>query len=285
MFKRHEEIYSREFFKFADHITLNDCFIVFRHKYEFIAHYDLDELLLPRRYNINEFSEKKHALTCSNTNYVCSKITPFENNNMYDYIKSLIESKRDKRNLDKLSLINFRRTITFKPQQIIEIKLINDLKNIIDNSIKFPTEIFVQTNHLQKYGHRFIIKREDIDYVRYLYKTYNSFFSCANNRYLRNITNINNVFVRYMFYHQNEQDYKGKKVYYYKNVYSVFTHWPLDYEKDTWNVVPSPDSGHLVQHYRDKHEVRSKNYTESIRNIGYDFEYIFLILKKFTNIC
>ena len=220
MFKRHEEIYSREFFKFADHITLNDCFIVFRHKYEFIAHYDLDELLLPRRYNINEFSEKKHALTCSNTNYVCSKITPFENNNMYDYIKSLIESKR-----------------------------------------------------------------EDIDYVRYLYKTYNSFFSCANNRYLRNITNINNVFVRYMFYHQNEQDYKGKKVYYYKNVYSVFTHWPLDYEKDTWNVVPSPDSGHLVQHYRDKHEVRSKNYTESIRNIGYDFEYIFLILKKFTNIC
>ena len=109
--------------------------------------------------------------------------------------------------------------------------------------------------------------------------------SCANDQYLRNIKNFNNSFIRYLFYHQKEKDYKGKKVYYYKNVYSVFTHFPVDYENDTWNVEPSPYSGHLVHHFRDEFQIKYKNFTESIRNIGFDFEYTFFILKNFTNIC
>ncbi len=295
LLKRQQDIFSRGLFTSADHITLNDCFTNFRLKYEFIAHYDLDELLLPRVFDNNQFFESKKAYTCSkSSSAVCStnpfKISSVGNNHMYEYIKSLIENESNGRNIDKLAAINFRRTLTFKPKEEIEIKLINDLKNIIDNSqkisIKFPTEVFVQTNHLKKYGHKFIIQKEDIDYIKFLYKTYKHFFSCLENQYLRSInSSFDSSFVRYLFYHQNEQDYKPKKVHYYKNVYSVFTHWAVDFENDTWELMPSPYGGHLVHHYRDKLEIKNINFTEPIRNIGFDFEYTFLMLKNFTNFC
>jgi hypothetical protein len=295
LLKRQEDIFSRGLLTSADHITLNDCFTNFRLKYEFIAHYDLYELLLPRVLDNNQFFENKKAYTCSkSSSAVCStnpfKFSSFRNNHLYEYIKSLIENESNGRNIDKLSSINFHRTLTFKPKEEIEIKLINDLKNIIDNSlknsIKFPTEVFVQTNHLRKYGQKFIIKKEDIDYVIFLHKTYKRFFACVDDQYLRSIkSGFNSSFVRYLYYHQKEQDYKPKKVYYYKNVYSVFTHWPVDFENDTWELMPSPNSGHLVHHFRDKLEIKNINFTESIRNIGFDFEYTFFMLKNFTNFC
>ena len=233
--------------------------INFRLKYEFIAHYDLDELLLPRVFDNNQFYESKKAYTCSKSNSaVCStnpfKISTIGNNHMYDYIKSLIENESNVRNIDKLASITFRRRLTFKPKKEIETKLINDLKDIIHNSqtntIKFPTEVFVQTNHIKKYGQKFIIDKEDINHIKFLYKTYKLFFSCVNDQYLRGIdSNLNSSFVRYLFYHQKEKDYKPKKVHYYKNVNSVFTHWAVDFENDTWELIPSPDSGHLVHHY------------------------------------
>jgi hypothetical protein len=64
LLKRQLDIYSRGFYAFADHITLNDCFTVFRLKYEFIAHYDLDETLLPRVYNNYHFSINKKPFDC-----------------------------------------------------------------------------------------------------------------------------------------------------------------------------------------------------------------------------
>jgi hypothetical protein len=125
---------------------------------------------------------------------------------MYEYIKSLIENESNGRNIDKLAAINFRRTLTFKPKREIEIKLINDLKSFDDNShtnsIKFPSEVFVQTNNLKTYGHKFIIEKEDIDYIRFIYKTYQRFFSCVNDKYLSSINSFNTSFVRYMYYHQ-----------------------------------------------------------------------------------
>jgi hypothetical protein len=262
MLNRQQDIFSRVLKTSAGHITLNDCFTNLRLKYEFIAHYDLDELLLPRVFDNNQFFENKKAYTCSKSDSaVCStnpfKISSFGNNHMYEYIKSLIENESNGRNIEKLSSINFRRTLTFKPKKEIEIKLINDLKNIIDNSNKnslnFPAEVFVQTNHLQKYGHKFIIKKEDTDYVKFLYNTYTRFLSFVDDQYLSNISkSFNSSFVRYLFYHQKENDYKPKKVHYYKNVYSVFTHWAVDFENDIWELMPSPYSGHLVHHYRDK---------------------------------
>jgi hypothetical protein len=295
LLKRQQDIFSRGLITSADHITLNDCFTNFRLKYEFIAHYDLDELLLPRVFDNNQFFENKQVYTCSeSSSEVCStnpfKISSIGNNHMYEYIKSLIEKESNGRNIDKLASINFRRTLTFKPKEEIEVKLINDLGNIIDNSlknsIKFPAEVFVQTDHLKKYGQKFIIQKEDIDYIKFFYKTYKRFFSCVDDKYLSSIkSNFSSSFVRYLFYHQKEKEYKPKKVHYYKNVYSVFTHWAVDFENDTWDLMPSPDSGHLVHHFRDKLEIKHKNFTEPIRIIGFDFEYTFLMLKNFTNFC
>jgi hypothetical protein len=73
--------------------------------------------------------------------------------------------------MDKLGSICFLRTITFKPKEETEIKLINDLKHIVDNPQNLHAEVFVQTNNLQKYGQIFTIKKEDKNYFRFLYET------------------------------------------------------------------------------------------------------------------
>jgi hypothetical protein len=87
LLKRQQDIFSRGLITSADHITLNDCFTNFRLKYEFIAHYDLDELLLPRVFDNNQFFENKQVYTCSeSSSEVCStnpfKISSIGNNHM-----------------------------------------------------------------------------------------------------------------------------------------------------------------------------------------------------------
>jgi hypothetical protein len=293
LFKHHQNIFSRDFHRVGEHITLNDCFTVFRQKYEFISHYDLDEMLLPRAYNNYEFSNNKTVFTCAETRSICSikplQISSISTNYIYDYVKSLIKNERRGRNIDKLSSIDFRRTITFKPKEEVEIKLIDDLKNIIYNSVKdtkmFPTEIFLKPNESKAIGQIFTINENDLDYIKHIISTYENFLSCANDEYLSNITSLSKNFVRYMFYHQNHFNYKSKKIHYYKNVFSVFTHWAVDFDNETWDISPSPYSGHFIHHFRESHEKMSKNSTQSIRNFGIDFEYTFSLLKNFTHFC
>ena len=110
--------------------------------------------------------------------------------------------------------------------------------------------MFIQTNQNKKYGQILKIDKADINYLKFLYKTYTKFYLCVYDHYLSKINTFNKNFVRFMFYHQNEIDYKSKKVHYYKNVHSVFTHWAVDFENDTWSISTSPDSGHLIHHFR-----------------------------------
>jgi hypothetical protein len=64
--------------------------------------------------------------------------------------------------------------------------LIKDLGLAVEikNNSLFPIQVFLKETTTNN-GHFFIIEKNDTNYVKYLYETYNNFISCAKNEYLK----------------------------------------------------------------------------------------------------
>ena len=304
LYNSHRFRLNREFFTRADDLTTNDCFTVLRYKHEFIAHYDLDEIIFPRNFdNIKDFYGKKANYNCKNSIEICS-INPFtfknsqnqNQNYIYEYINSLIESERKGRDREKLRSIDFRRTLMIKPNDIVETRILKDLKNIITKvdsnlSISYPLDLFIPLALRKKVGYKFLIQKEDIDYIKYLYKTYFDLIPCSYNEQLKDSINTHKMFddnFFRLFYFMTPYDTKQKnykKIHYYKNVYSIFTHWASDFEEDSWTLIPSPNEGHLIHHFRNSWKFRPDISTDSIRLLNIDYEYLFFLLKHYSSFC
>lgn len=277
-------------------ITRNDCFTVLRCKHEFVAHYDLDEFIFPRSLNnYEDFYKRQSNYSCENKNSICS-LNPFghskDKNYFYNYLNSLIEKERKGRDREKLRSVDFRRTIAFKPSDENTILTINQLKNIIEatNSHEihsYPLDIFIRMNKLKNLGYRFLIEKKDVDYVKYLYRSYENLVPCSFNKYLKESINRDLSLIRFLYFvtEYGMKDKNYKKIHYYKNVNTIFTHWPLDYEEDTWTFIPSPENGHIVHHFREQFKPSQQNFTDSIRLLSVDYEYLFFLLKRFSKFC
>jgi hypothetical protein len=283
-------------------LNTNDCFSVLRYKHEFIAHYDLDEIIFPRSYdNIKDFYEKKSNYDCKNHNKICS-LNPFtfknsgNDNYFYDYLNSLIEIERNGRDREKLRSIDFRRTLIFKPNEEIELKLLNNIKELIEtinskDEVSFPLKLTLKLDSRHKSGYEFLVENEDVGYIKYLYNSYFNLIACSYNKYLNNSVyhdkylDINLARFLYFVTEYEMKNKNFKKIYYYKNVYSIFTHWAMDFEKDSWTFIPSPIDGHLIHHFRKTWKYKHDLTTDSIKILNIDYEYLFFLLKHFSNFC
>jgi hypothetical protein len=300
LLKIHQYRFTREIFVRADDLTTNDCFGVMRYKHEFIAHYDLDEIIFPRSLDsIKDFYEKRANYNCENSDKICS-LNPFKNGKnlpyFYDYLNSLIESERKGRDREKLRSIDFRRTLTIKSNSNVEVKILKDLKTFINkvksNSvISYPTSLIISLSSTTEGGNKFIINRGDIDYVKYLYNSYENLLQCSLHSYLNNSIykdkKLDNNLAQFLYF-VTEYEMKNKnfkKIHYYKNVYTIFTHWATDFEEDSWTFIPSPLDGHLIHHFRKTWKNKSYVSTDSIRLLNIDFEYLFFLLKNYSPFC
>jgi hypothetical protein len=204
LLKSHRFRFNREFIIRADDLTTNDCFSVMRYKHEFIAHYDLDEIIFPRNFdNVLDFCGKNSRYNCRNPNEICS-LNPFTFNNsksknyFYDYLNSFIESERNGRDREKLRSIDFRRTLTLKPNEKVEVKILKDIQNIISSidsnaSIFFPLRLFIPLAERKKVGYEFLIKRDDVSYIKYLYNSYFDLIPYSYNKFLKDSINLDKV--------------------------------------------------------------------------------------------
>jgi hypothetical protein len=300
LLKSHQYRFNREFIIRADDLTTNDCFSVLRYKHEFIAHYDLDEIIFPRSFdNIKDFYEKKSNYNCKNPNEICS-LNPFtfknsgNGNYFYDYLNSLIESERNGRDREKLRSIDFRRTLTLKANDKIEVNILKDIQHIItsnDSNTSYPLRLFIPLAKRKKVGYEFLIKKDDAGYIKHLYNSYFNLIPCSYNKYFNYSINKDKILddnlVRLVYFvtpHDMIQK-NYKKIHYYKNVYSIFTHWATDYENDSWTFIPSPMDGHLIHHFRKSWKFRPDISIDSIRLFNIDYEYLFFLLKHFSDFC
>ena len=288
-----DKIYNRADY---EQLTSNDCFTVLKQKHEFIAYYDTDEYIYPRTMdNFEDFFNKSVIYNCDSKSRssICSK-TPLNfkynnsesNSHFYDYVQSLIGKNSEGRDINKLGSIKFSHAATIIPSEN-EKKLIEDLGSFIQikNYSSFPYKISFKKFQSDNV-HLFEIRKDDIDYVRYLYKAYNSFIPCAYEGYLRKIDNktVDTSLVRYLYYLTEGFGRMGKAIHYYKNVKSLFIHYAEELVEDNWSFHAPSLHGNFLPHYRISSKEK-KNFTIPINKLKLDFEYAFFLLKNYTKFC
>jgi hypothetical protein len=271
-----------------EQITSNDCLTQMSKKHEFINLYDLDEFIFPRTMNTSYTSE----FNCKDKKSLCSN-KPFEYNNnnksvtshFYNYLDSLIELYRNGRNRSLLLSISFKHVLYILPNDV-EKKLFQDLGFLLDkvnSNSSFPVSIFLGDPPTAR-GQTYTIEKNDLNYARMIYKSYINLTPCVNNLLVN--SSINKMFQRYVYLITEYDQRWPKCIYYYKNVNFVFAHYPTDSKPSSWSITPSEFDGHMLMHFRDEYgSLFNGNFNSSIRRLRIDFEYLFLIVKKFSNYC
>ncbi len=282
-----------------EELTVNDCFTELKQKYELIAHFDLDEVIFPRNFkNTEDFYDKNEDYTCNSVSKICSskvfsnsynqaKSVGIKDNYLYNYVWLLINSKLlDGFELDKMSSIFFRESSYLIPN-IDERKLIIQLEKFLKDSDSkmFPYELTLSSPPYTDF-HTFIIEREDISYVQYLYDSYSKFISCIYENYLNKTAQIDKSLVRYLYFTTEKNQRQPKVIHFYKNVNTIATHRPTNFLNGTWKIEAEFKNGYFFSHFRnDLADVYTANAKGSIRKLNIDFEYVFFLLQKYTNFC
>ena len=287
---------------FHESLTVNDCFTILREKFEFIAHFDLDELIFPRVFNnLDDFYTKNATFTCHQVKSICQQKT-FSNdfksdvkdyNYFYNYLQSVISKYKWGKDLSKLSSIYFQHAAYIIPNQE-ERKLMAELDLIIKKldtnkeEIIFPIKIYLSAPPY-KIGHTFVIDKQDIRYIRYLHEVYSNLVSCTYDKYLNNSNRIDRNLVRYLYYISERVERSPKVVHYYKNVKTIFIHHGVEFVTGDWKLYISPNdivNGHFLAHYRtDLYWLYNANSNGPISKLNFDHEYLFFMLQNFTNFC
>jgi hypothetical protein len=300
-----EELSKNEFSKkhyYRDNhegLTVNDCYSVYRQKYEFIAHFDLDEVIFSRNFNDSDyFTQTNKEIKCSDSKTFC-KLKPFKNdfesnklneqNSIYNYVQFLINKFRNDRDPNKLSSIYFQNAV-YLPPDIEEKKLIDEFDSIIstDNAKRtYPIKVYLSTPPYNQ-GHTFLIETdENIQYIKYLSNFYRNYLkSCIFNEHLNKSDKIHRNFLRYLYFVSEPNEREPKAIHYYKNVNTILIHRGVDFVKGHWLMHPDIFTGHYLAHFRESnHFLYNANATGSIRKLNIDYEYLFFMLNKFSNYC
>ena len=287
---------------FHEGLTVNDCYTILRQKYEFIANYDLDEIIFPSRVfnNFEDFYEKNMTYNCSNHNNIC-QLRPFSksdsktDNLFYDYIQSLVAKNKKGRDVERLSSIYFEHVAYISPNNEEE-KLMNELATIIKRfnkkktrkPLSFPLKLYFSSPPYKR-GHTFIVNEDDLDYLKYLHKVYSTFFSSTYNEYLKKSNKVDKNLVRYLYYITEPLERAPKAIHYYKNVNTIFSHRGLNFVIGHWNFSVSAAeiyNGNYLAHYRpDAYWLYKTNSSGPIKKLNFDHEYFYFLLRNFTNYC
>jgi hypothetical protein len=257
-------------------------------QYEFVSIYDLDEFIFPRDLKVNDFFGKQELAKCDDYKKICQEKTFTKN--IYKYLNELIsESGKDK---SKVASLLFSHAAFLFPD-FLQKQLFVDIESLLDqydnisnkSSVIFPLNILM--SELPRSGHTFTIKENDIEYIRYLLKAYDT-FKCFHQRHFSKIDDksLDSLFVRHLYFLTEYEQRCAKSIHYSKNVISVHIHYPVQIRNGTFNLDLDPLNGHFQNHFRFKNEnFFKKNFTNSIRNLNFDFEYSYFMLSNHTNFC
>ena len=166
-----------------------------------------------------------------------------------------------------------------------DLGIIIDMMEKNNSNFQFPQSIFLSSAPFIK-GHTFRIEKNDIDFIKYLYKSYHNLIPCIYKDYLRNIEGLDKNFIRYLYYVTEGNERMAKAIHYYKNVKSLFVHYAADSTQNNWSFSPDSLKGNYLSHFRDDiTEIYSRNFSGSIRKLNIDYEFLFLLLKNYTSFC
>ncbi len=164
---------------------------------------------------------------------------------------------------------------------------INESKsiNISSNNSTFPFYLILKDPPNTR-KHTFIINENDVDYLKYLYHSYNSLTTQFYNAFKKdNNTKLDDLFQRYTYFITEYPQRWPKSIHYYKNVRSIFVHYATDTIPGSWSISPSELEGHTLTHFRENYEIMLGDFNATIRKLNFDFEYLTYVIKKFSNNC
>jgi hypothetical protein len=211
-----------------NHLSANDCYIKLNYKYEFVTLYDLDELIIPRYYDGSKIIETSANNVCTNRSHVCTIKPIFLS--MYDYFVKLI-NKSFHHDSSKLRSIQFSHAAYLIPTEMSK-NVLNQVKDFAQkfetNSYNggFPAKVAIS-------NHEMLIKEEDKNHVIKLNKFYDAYL-CYYENYLKKIENFDGNMLRYLYFMTGPGKRLAKSIHYTKNVFSLFTHDAIHFEKDSF---------------------------------------------------
>ena len=265
-------------------ISLNECYLMYKDKYKYIAVFDFDELILPRVAYNNEINESFYI----DFNQYPFKIDPISNkpSKLIPYLDSLeLISKLDKKVNIRFEMSNYLKhetmdKIFLELEKMFKLNLtkytINQDK-IFELDQRFSTETFF---HLNSY---IIIETEqDYKYAKHLYEMHKKYISPFLEKNHNEINqSVPEIFNRFYYFTAftdlaNRSIPKPKTIHYTLQTNLVDLHVPFTINfKDSINVPIK--FGHL-SHFRELYRRPFKN--SSIQEIFFDFNYFSSYFKK-----
>ncbi len=262
-----------------NHVSPNDCYSRLSYKYEFVALFDLDELIIPRTYDPLNMIKSKEIFKCEKNSKLCD-LNPILSTSMYTYLKKIIQDNFEY-DITKLRSIGFLHGAYLIPNDV-EKNVMNTIKDIAlkieSNTLTGPFPIQVN------FGFVLEINENDKDYVVYLNKLYNE-FTCYYNKYLSNITNFDKNFIRYLYFMTGSDIRLPKSIHYTKNVYTLFTHDARTFHNESFILYPPWNQSHINSHFRGDIQTFLWNGRASITKFSFDFEYAYFLLKNYSDFC
>ena len=263
-----------------NHISPNDCYISLGYKYEFVALFDLDELIIPRNYDRLKIIQSEDIYKCKENNKELCNLNP-SSIPMYDYLVNIVNENFNY-DISKLRSIAFYHGAYLIPNSI-EIDVMNRIKEISD---KIESKTLNETFPIRiNYGLNLLINENDTEYILYLSKLYTE-FSCFYNNYLSKMENFDKNLIRYLYFMTGAQIRLPKSIHYSKNVYILFTHDAFAFNDDSYILYPPWNQSHINSHFRaDLEPFFRNNFQITIKDFSFDFEYTYFLLQTYSKIC
>ena len=253
----HFELSNFLVFNTHERISTNDCFFNYKFDYKYITNYDIDEIIIPRKFKMDyEFNE----INCSN------KLTwPSLKYNIYDFADSLFK------NHSMLpSSFEFQNVMFFQSEDATILNLIvnhienNQMNALVLQNISFNR--FSLTYEIDSRNYLKSLKRKknlalcfikSLDAKVYIKKSFPVIFASLMD-------------MRY-----------GKSIFYSDNTEAIYQHFTAVAKTDLNPRFKLNVNDAFCGHFRKDYNIYYKDYNYSIRNIMIDIEH-FLFTSKFN---
>ena len=266
-------------------MSSNDCYITESEKYEFVAIYDVDEIVLPKSF---EHVQDKTFLSCYRNNEICSDQSLFPYS-LYYYCLEIIK-KYSKIPLKNVANLKFNPSIYLEKDENIP-KFIKDIKNLLlSNNLSFPINLSLLHGSNEKRSFR-ILNKDDLEYVKSLVNDYD-IFECLYDKYKDKLVKTYPNFSRFIYLATETvwgKMHPYKKIHYTDNVRAIYTHDAIDFT-NKYNskneIIADITAGHMLSHFRSYTSgILSNNIEGSINRFKIDKAYLRFLIKNSTNFC
>ena len=289
-----KKFFEQEFKELAEvkekheQITANDCLLQLSKRHEYVAYYDLEELLLPRPVNQtldSLYSCNQNSRICSLQNYTNFKDT---DSSYYSYLESLVAKYKKNRDKHMLASILFQNAAFITSNNITE-RLFNNLNTLIEDIdtrklIEYPLTVYLESE-LNYEGHKFIIQEKDVQHVRNLTRAYKDLNNCLLDTRLIKFK-LDKIFQRFVYFVTEHEQSRPKSINYSRNVKALSISNPSESIPDAWILYTKPFHGDMLMNFRHTiHDWSSNNVNSSIKSLNIDFKYLSFIMTSFTDFC